>query len=54
MTEENAGSFFCYGNANLLELTRSNRNSPVPSQQSDSIVKSAPFSHAVVDGQNGQ
>lgn len=53
MTEENAGRLFCYGNADLLELTLNNQNSHVPSQQSDSILKNAPFSHAA-DGQNGQ
>lgn len=50
MTEENAGRLFCYGNADLLDLTW---NSRVPSQQSDSTVKNVLFSHAV-DGQNGQ
>lgn len=51
MTEKNAGRLFSYGN--LLEPTRNNQNSRVASQQSDSIVKNAPFSHAE-DVQNGQ
>lgn len=53
MTEENAGRLFCNGNADLLEPTRNNQNSRVRSQQSDFIVKNAPFSHPV-DGHNGQ
>lgn len=53
MTEENAGRLFCYGNDDLLEPTWNNQNSRVPSLQTGSTVKNAPFSHAV-DGQNRQ